>query len=390
MLITADTVVAGTGLLRPGWIDVEGDLLRGVGAGDPRRPADLELGAVTVLPGFVDFHRRHGSTTTVASLVSARPAELLAQVRALTEQVRSGVVAGIHLEGPWLAPERCGAHELLALRDPDPAELNQVLAAGGGSIRMVTLAPERTGGLAAIRRIVDAGAVAAVGHTEATYAQTRAAVDAGATVATHLFNAMRPLHHREPGPVLALMEDPRVTLELITDGVHLHPALYRDVSRSVGPDRVALMTDAMAAAGMAGGAYTLGSLAVDVVGGVARVAGTDTIAGSTATMDRVFRYAVTHSGLPRDEALLAAVRQSSVNPARALGLPAAGLAVGGAADLVVLDAQLTVTGVLHRGSWVTQPPRWPGYRTARPRSGRPHRQRANRTVIPPRKAGGRS
>jgi N-acetylglucosamine-6-phosphate deacetylase len=144
-------------------------------------------------------------------------------------------------------------------------------------------------------------------------------------------------------------------VELITDGVHLHPALYRDVSNSVGPDRVALVTDAMAAAGMADGAYHLGSLAVDVVDGVARVAGTDTIAGSTATMDHVFRYAVENSGVPRDDALLAAVRQSSVNPALALGLPAAGLAAGGAADLVVLDDRLAVTGVLRHGSWVTDP-----------------------------------
>ena len=262
MLITAETVVTGRELLRPGWIDVDRGRLRGIGAGAPPRPADVELGAVTVVPGFVDMHvhgggggmfpttdpaeiagatatavdlhRRHGTTTMIASLVTAHPVELLAQVRGMAEQVRSGLVAGIHLEGPWLAAERCGAHELSALRDPDPDELDRILAAGDGTIRMVTLAPERTGGLAAIRRIVDAGAVAAVGHTEATYAQTLAAVDAGATVATHLFNAMRPVHHREPGPVLALMEDPRVTLELITDGVHLHPALYREVCRSVG------------------------------------------------------------------------------------------------------------------------------------------------------------
>jgi N-acetylglucosamine-6-phosphate deacetylase len=381
MLITAETVVTGRELLRPGWIDVDRGRLQGIGAGAPPRPVDVDLGAVTVVPGFVDIHvhgggggmfpttdpaeidgatattvdlhRRHGTTTMIASLVSAHPVELLAQVRGMAEQVRSGLIAGIHLEGPWLSAERCGAHELSALRDPDPAELDRVFAAGNGTIRMVTLAPERTGGLAAIQRIVDAGAVAAVGHTEATYAQALAAVDAGASVATHLFNAMRPVHHREPGPVLALMEDPRVTVELITDGVHLHPALYREVCRSVGPDRVALITDAMAAAGMADGAYRLGTLAVDVINGIAKVSGTDTIAGSTATMDQVFRNAVIHSGLPREAALLAAVRESSANPARALGLPDAGLVVGAAADLVVLDAQLTVTRVLLHGSWIT-------------------------------------
>ena len=381
MFITAETVVTGRELLRPGWIDVDRGRLQGIGAGAPPRPVDVDLGAVTVVPGFVDIHvhgggggmfpttdpaeidgatattvdlhRRHGTTTMIASLVSAHPVELLAQVRGMAEQVRSGLIAGIHLEGPWLSAERCGAHELSALRDPDPAELDRVFAAGNGTIRMVTLAPERTGGLAAIQRIVDAGAVAAVGHTEATYAQALAAVDAGASVATHLFNAMRPVHHREPGPVLALMEDPRVTVELITDGVHLHPALYREVCRSVGPDRVALITDAMAAAGMADGAYRLGTLAVDVINGIAKVSGTDTIAGSTATMDQVFRNAVIHSGLPREAALLAAVRESSANPARALGLPEAGLVVGAAADLVVLDAQLTVTRVLLHGSWIT-------------------------------------
>lgn len=379
MLITADTIATGAELLRPGWLEIVDGRVHAVGAGAPPRPADHALGAVTVVPGFVDMHvhgggggafpeatvaaskaavelhRRHGSTTMIASLVTARPAELLRQVDVLAEQVQDGLVAGVHLEGPWLSEHRCGAHELGALRDPAAGELDRVLQAGRGAIRMVTLAPERAGGLAAVRRVVDAGAVAAVGHTDATYAQARAAVDAGATVATHLFNAMRPVHHREPGPVLALLEDPRVTVELITDGVHLHPALYRDVTGNVGPDRVALVTDAMAAAGMADGSYRLGSLAVDVAGGVARVAGTDTIAGSTATMDHVFRYAVTHSGRPRDEALLTAVRQSSVNPARAIGLPDPTLAPGAAADLVVLDDALTVTGVLYRGAWAVRP-----------------------------------
>ncbi len=380
MLIAAGTVVMGSELLRPGWIDNERGQILAIGAGPPPRPADVDLGETTVVPGFVDIHvhgggagafpagnpaqtsaavdlhRRHGTTTTMASLVTAHPEELLRQVRDLAEQVRAGLIAGIHLEGPWLSVKRYGAHELSALRDPDPAELDRIFSAAGGTIRMVTLAPERTGGLAAIRRIVDGGAVAAIGHTDATYAQTQTAIDAGATVGTHLFNAMRPVHHREPGPVLALLEDARVTVEMITDGVHLHPALYRDVTRDVGPDRVALVTDAMAAAGMTDGAYQLGALAVEVRDGVARVAGTDTIAGSTATMDRVFRYAVTHSGLPRDQALVAVSRQTSVNPARAVGLPPNGLRPGSSADLVVLDAELAVTGVLHRGSWVVRPP----------------------------------
>ncbi len=194
---------------------------------------------------------------------------------------------------------------------------------------MVTIAPEREGAAAAYRQFVDAGVVAAVGHTDGGYEQTRAAIDAGATVGTHLFNAMRPINTREPGPVVALLEDPRVTVELITDGVHVDPALYRLVARIAGPDRVSLVTDAISAAGMPDGTFELGPLAVDVVaGGVARVAGTQTIAGSTATMDHQFRFAVHNSGLPRDEALVAAVLQASINPARALGLPSGGLVAG--------------------------------------------------------------
>jgi N-acetylglucosamine-6-phosphate deacetylase len=221
---------------------------------------------------------------------------------------------------------------------------------------MVTLAPERAGGLEAIRHIVDAGAVAAIGHTEATYRQTCAAIEAGATVGTHLFNAMRPIHHREPGPVIALLEDPRVTVEVIADGVHVNPALYRHVTRSAGAGRVSLVTDAMAAAGMADGAYRIGPLAVDVADGVARLAGSDTIAGSTATMDGLFRFAVAHSNTDgaRDEALVLAVQQSSVNPARALGLPCPVLQPGAGADLVVLDAELSVAAVMSRGAWVTK------------------------------------
>jgi N-acetylglucosamine-6-phosphate deacetylase len=291
----------------------------------------------------------------VASLVTAGPDELLRQVSELADDVRAGLIDGIHLEGPWLATSRCGAHQPTLMRDPDAGEIERILDAGGGTIRMVTIAPERDGALAAIRQLVGAGVVAAVGHTEATYEQTRAAIAAGATVGTHLFNAMRPIDRREPGPIIALLEDPRVTVEVISDGVHVDPAVYRHVTRSVGPDRVSLVTDAMAATGMADGRYHLGPLAVDVVFGVATVAGTDTIAGSTATMDRVFRFAVEHSGLSRDEALKLAVRQASVNPARALGLPSDGLANGANADVVLLDSTLGVAGVMRRGSWVVEP-----------------------------------
>lgn len=375
MLLRAGTVLTGASTLGAGWVEIESGRIVDLGPGAPARPADLDLGDAIVAPGFVDMHvhgggggafyeatdeavaatlalhRRHGTTAMMASLVSDQPEALIRQVSVLADHVEAGDLLGIHLEGPWLAARRCGAHEPTALRDPDPAEIQALLAAGRGAVRMVTLAPELPGALDAIRRIVDAGAMAAIGHTDATYEQARAAIDAGATVATHLFNAMRPVHHREPGPVVAALEDPRVTVELIIDGVHLHPALHRLVTADVGVDRVALVTDAMAAAGMMDGAYRLGSLAVDVHDGVAHVAGTDTIAGSTATMAGMALQAVTYASGDREEALLTAIRQMCLNPMRALGLPAPGLAPGAPADLVVLTDDLAIRGVMRHGAW---------------------------------------
>ena len=392
-LVTAARVVTGSVVHTPGWISHERGLITGVGAGRPD-PAghDHDHGDATVVPGFVDLHvhgggggsftvhdpasalravethRRHGTTTTLASLVTASPDDLLASVSVLAGLRRDGVVAGIHVEGPWISRHRCGAHDPHQLRDPTPADVDRLLTAADGAVAMVTVAPELAGALDAVRRLTDAGVVAAVGHTDCSYADAREAIDAGARVATHLFNAMRPVHHREPGPIIALLDDPRVTVELIADGTHLHPALYRHVTRTVGPDRVALVTDAMAAAALGDGRYQLGPVAVDVDGGVARVAGTRTIAGSTATMDQLFRRAACapvgedHDGagvppLPTDEALLRAVRQTSVNPARVLGRPDVGLLEPGRrADFAVLDADLAVVSVVVNGTAVPTGP----------------------------------
>lgn len=378
-LISAGAIALDGRICRPGWLQTSGQRILDCGAGPAARPPDVELPGALVVPGFVDmhvhggggasyssalpdeithaadFHRRHGTTTTLASLLTAAPEPLLAAVRALAGATRHGVVAGIHLEGPWLSPSRCGAHDHTQLRDPDPAEIDALLAAGDGAVRMVTLAPERPGSAAAIARFVDAGVVVAVGHTDAGYEQTRRAIAAGASVGTHLFNAMRPLHHREPGPALALIEAPTVTLELIADGVHLHPAVLRRVVGTAGAHRVALVTDATAAAGLGDGPCRLGGQDVDVVSGVARVRGTSTIAGSTATTEQIFRTMVHQLGPDRDQALAAAVQMTSATPARALGLGQLGaLRAGMNADLVVLDADLRVTRVMSRGAWDAQ------------------------------------
>ena len=378
-LICAGTVVIDGQVCRPGWLQTSGRRILDCGAGTPpgpdcaNRPDYADFPHSVVVPGFIDmhvhggggasyidehpataagFHLRHGTTTTLASLVTVGPAELIAGVRALAEETRQGTIAGIHLEGPWLSPARCGAHDHTRLRDPDPAEIDAVLAAGGGAIRMVTLAPELPGSQWAIQRFLDAGVVVAVGHTDATYEQTKQAVALGATVGTHLFNAMPPLHHREPGPALALLEDPRVTLELIADGVHVHPAVVHAVIEAAGPDRVALVTDAVAAAGSADGSFRLGTVPIDVVSGVARVRGTSTIAGSTATMDQLFRT-VAGFGTDSDACLAAAVQMTSATPARALRLDRVGkLLPGYDANVLLLD-ESRVIAVMVDGEWVT-------------------------------------
>jgi N-acetylglucosamine-6-phosphate deacetylase len=379
VLIAAGAIAVDQRVCRPGWVETRGRRIRECGAGPPPRAADVDLPDALVVPGFVEmhahggggasytdgdagdilraalFHRRHGTTTTLASLLTASPGDLLTAVSALADATRAGTVAGIHLEGPWLSPARCGAHDRRQLRNPETAEIDALLAAGGAAIRMVTLAPELPGSNEAIARFVDAGVVVAVGHTDASYEQTLQAIELGATVGTHLFNAMRPLHHREPGPALALLEDPRVTIELIADGVHLHPAVVRAVIEAAGADRVALVTDAIAAAGLGDGEFRLGTQQIDVVEHVARVRGTSTIAGSTATMDQLFRAAATIGPDP-DAALAAAVRMTSATPARALGLDGVGsLRAACDANLVVLDHDLQVAGVMAGGDWLLGP-----------------------------------
>ncbi|SOJ53665.1 N-acetylglucosamine-6-phosphate deacetylase [Mycobacterium simulans] len=379
MIIRAGTAVINGQICRPGWLQIAGRQILACGAGTPPGQASettyVEAPNCIVVPGFIDmhvhgggggsftegnapdvsasvaFHLRHGTTTTLASLVTADPAELLSAVSALADATRRGVIAGIHLEGPWLSPARCGAHDHTRMRAPDLAEIDAILTAADGTVRMVTLAPELPGSDEAIRRLLDAGVVVAVGHTDATYEQTQRAIALGASVGTHLFNAMPPLDHRAPGPALALLADPRVTVELIADGVHVHPDVVHAVIQFVGPHRVAVVTDAIAAAGCGDGAFRLGTLPVDVESGVARVRGTPTIAGSTATMDQLFRL-VAGLGVDRDAALLAAVQMTSATPARALGLDRAGeLRAGYDANLVVLDRDLQVTTVMANGDW---------------------------------------
>lgn len=371
MLLTCSHVVLPHRVVA-GWVRVEGDRITAAGEGTPPDdPHQVDLGAGYLLPGLVDmhchggggaaftsgdeeearsvagFHLRHGTTTLVASLVTAPVTDLTAHAAVLARLAAEGVVAGVHFEGPFLSAARCGAQDPAHLREPDPAALDAMVEAAGGHARMVTIAPEGRGGVDLVRRAVAAGLVAAVGHTDATYDQAAAAIDAGATVATHLFNGMRGLHHREPGPVLACLTAPEVTCELINDGVHLHD---RVVGFGLASGHAALVTDAMSAAGVGEGTYMLGGMAVRVEGGVARLAEGESIAGSTLTMDDAVRRAVREVGASWPEA----VRAASLTPAAALGLAdrVGSLEAGKRADAVALDADLSVRAVLAGGEWV--------------------------------------
>ncbi|MGJ5754993.1 N-acetylglucosamine-6-phosphate deacetylase [Streptomyces puniciscabiei] len=374
LVLTGARVVLPGGVLDDGCVVVEDTR---IAAAAPENAEVLDVSGHWLVPGFVDIHnhggggasfsgtpdqimkavathRAHGTTTLVASTVTDEMDLLVRQAGLLSELAEQGEIAGIHFEGPFISPCRKGAHSESLLRDPDPAEVRKLIDAARGRAKMVTLATELPGGIDSVRLLAEHGVIAAIGHTDATYEQTVEAIDAGATVATHLFNAMPALNHRAPGPIAALLEDERVTVELINDGVHLHPAALELAFHRAGASRVAFITDAMDAAGIGDGRYMLGPLEVEVSEGVARLVEGGSIAGSTLTLDRAFKRAVTVDRLPVEDA----VQALSANPARLLGLydRIGSLEPGKDADLLVLDADFGLKGVMRRGEWVVVPP----------------------------------
>lgn len=331
--IPAADVVDGAGAwLTPGFIDLHGHGGGGVAFDDGGEAIRTARAA----------HRAHGTTRAVLSLVTASADELVTRIGAIADAADAdATILGSHLEGPFLDPGHKGAHTESKLRAPDRATIARLLDAGRGTVRQVTLAPELPGGIEAVAQLADAGVIAAVGHTGASAEQAAAAFDAGATLLTHAFNAMPGIHHRAPGPIVAAMRDERVTLELIADGIHVHPDVIA-LAFAGAPCRVALITDAMAAAGAPEGRYELGGLAVTVADGTARLDADGTIAGSTLTQDAALRIAV---GCGID--LADAVAALTSVPAKALGEHAryGSLRPGSAADAVLLDDDLVVRTV---------------------------------------------
>ena len=351
------------GYLLPGLVDVH---CHGGGGESFPNAETAEQAMVSVLE-----HRRFGTTSLVASCVTAAPEVLRARTRVLAGLCEDGELAGIHFEGPFVSVERCGAQDPTYIIDPDAALTRELIELGGGHVVTMTIAPEKpgiTGDDGVNAALIEGGALPSFGHTDSEAAPVRAALaDAAARIAerleagkpvraprstaTHLFNGMRPMHHRTPGPVpefLAAAQRGECVLEMIGDGVHLSPAIVLDMFETLGRDNVVLVTDAMAAAGMADGDYVLGSQPVTVAGGVARLTEGGAIAGGTAHLIDVVRT-TWQGGVD----LVDAVYAASVQGAQILGDPSVGaLRAGLWADVVVTDAELRPVTVLRRGEAV--------------------------------------
>ena len=348
-------VPASDAVLLPGLVD-----LHNHGGGGESFPEAYDVEAVRTA---AREHLEHGTTTLVASLVTAPGPVLAERVRTLAAVVATGEIAAIHLEGPFLSALRCGAQDPRVMVPGDAALVHEIALAADGAFATMTYAPEIAGADDVVRALAEVGAVPSIGHSDATAGQARASIEvarealaapgtrSARPTATHLFNGMRPLHHREPGPAgecLAAAARGELVVELVADGVHLADETTRMVFDLVGADNIALVTDAMAATGMPDGDYVLGGLRVTVHEGVARLAEGGAIAGGTAHLLDIVRR-TTGLGVALEDA----VRAASGTPAAVLGRDDLGaLEAGRAADVVVTDGELRVREVYRAGRLV--------------------------------------
>jgi N-acetylglucosamine-6-phosphate deacetylase len=334
----------------PGFVDVH---IHGAGGHDVMEGTAEALGAVTRTVA------RHGTTSLVATTVTASAEVTCRAVAGISQWMKSQAalqdghapraeILGVHFEGPFISPARRGVHPPEWIVPPSAEMLRTFAAAAGGTGRILTLAPELPGALELISAALDAGFVVSLGHTDASHAQATSAIERGARHAAHVFNAMRPFEHRETGVIGAVLTSPAVTAELIADGVHVDAAAMRLLLAAKGPRGVILVSDGTSATGMPDGTYRLGTFDVTVSGGVCRNA-EGKLAGSTLTLDRALRNIVA-----LDVKLADALAMLTANPARLLGLEGrkGALVPGADADLVLLDAELQVKGVMTRGAGI--------------------------------------
>jgi N-acetylglucosamine-6-phosphate deacetylase len=336
VIISAATVLIDQELQKEMWLEIEDGVIHSINSGTTPEYDHRYEGIL--IPGFVDIHchggggkyfasltdpeisqvisthRAGGTVATLASLVTEMIPDLLDQISRLVPFSKSGDIAGIHLEGPYLSHARCGAHNPDLLRTPTIAEVQLLLDAGQGFIKMITIAPELDGALEVIEHLTKSGVVAAIGHSQSDAATAQAAIDRGASVVTHFNNAM-PKIVDGPGTMSsAVIDELRVSLELILDGEHVATNIVREVFEAA-PNRIVLITDAMAAAGSTDGTYQIADLEVIVKDGVARLASNGALAGSTLTMAKAFNHALNEIGVSITEAVHAA----STLPALILG-----------------------------------------------------------------------
>ena len=355
MIIQASSAIIDGSLLGDTWIESSGGVITSVNPGIHSNPDTTTNGVL--IPGFVDIHchgggghyfsatspdsitaaikahKKTGTTSLVASLVSESIDDLKAQIQRLIPFYNREEIIGIHLEGPYLSHARCGAHEPSLLIDPTVEQLKELIAIGQGSIKMVTIAPELNGALDAIKYLASVGVIAAVGHTEGNFQDASAATDNGASVVTHFLNAMNK-ENIEGSIANFIVNDPRLAVELIVDGHHLSFEKVKELFASFGP-RIIMVSDAMAAAGNGDGNYTIGALPVEVKDGVARLLSNQKLAGSTLTISQAFSNLIKHCGLSLEQA----VHATATQPAKAFGLRDRGsIAVGMRADLLSYDS----------------------------------------------------